>query len=690
MLGLTIGCARCHDHKYDPIPSRDYYRFAAVFTTAIRNDIDFSVAPDEDDAAQKAYDARHDAAEKARDDYAAGPMRQALIKWLANPANRAAARGAWLLPTIVSANSSGGATFKPQDDGSLLAEGPNAKDEHYTFVVTTPLKSIAELRIEALTDPSMVKGGPGRASNGNFALSDLKVSVKQLGGDQKPVAVKLTRARATHEQNQTGLSVASSLDDNPKTGWAVDFGGIGKPQAAVFDFEKPITFDDGAELTIEMDFRVNTSHNIGRPRLSVSGTTDAPVAVGDAGPPAEVAAALKQIDEGVTLDTLPDASREVLLAWFAPRDAQWSKLNAAVLECEKSAPKSHNEKIQITSEGLKPVKHHADDRGFPHFYPQTYLLKRGDVNQKTEVVEAGYLQVLERDGLDANHWRIAPPAGARTSYRRASLANWMTDVDHGAGHLAARVIVNRLWQHHLGRGIVATPNDFGVQGDRPTHPQLLEFLASDLIEHGWKLKRLQKLIMTSAVYMQSADSDSQRTQIDPTNLYLWRWSPRRLEAEAIRDTMLSVAGTLNSAMYGQGTLDENMTRRSVYFTIKRSKLIPTMMLFDWPEHLVSIGARASTTIAPQALMFMNSPQARTYATDFAQRVTKMSGDDAIGNAYRLAFNREPSKVERADAQAFINQQIASYQATKKADAPRLAMIDFCQALMGLNEFLYME
>ena len=248
--------------------------------------------------------------------------------------------------------------------------------------------------------------------------------------------------------------------------------------------------------------------------------------------------------------------------------------------------------MQVTAKGFPHTKHHADERGFPHFYRKTYVLQRGDPNQKRGEASPGFLPVLMRDGKDESYWQVAPPAGwTRTSFRRAALAHWLTDTEYGAGQLAARVIVNRVWQHHFGRGIVATPNDFGTQGERPTHPELLDWLADDLIGHGWRLKRLHRLIVTSAVYRQDGRFDEARARIDRENMFLWRQAPRRLEAEPIRDAMLQAAGVIDLRMYGPGTLDPNMRRRSVYFFIKRSQLIPMMMLFDWPEHLVSIGQR---------------------------------------------------------------------------------------------------
>ncbi len=347
-------------------------------------------------------------------------------------------------------------------------------------------------------------------------------------------------------------------------------------------------------------------------------------------------------------------------------------------------------KVQVTSEGFPHTKHHADDRGFPHFYPQTYFLQRGDVHQKREVATPGFLHVLMRSGKEESYWHVNPPGGwKRTSFRRAALANWLTDPVDGAGHLAARVLVNRLWQHHFGRGIVATPNDFGAQGERPTHPELLDWLAADLIRHGWRLKRLHRLIMTSAVYVQGSRFDEQRAAVDRENVYHWRRTPRRLEAEPIRDSMLAVAGMLDTRMYGPGTLDPNMRRRSVYFFIKRSGLIPMMMLFDWPEHLVSIGQRSTTTIAPQALLFLNSPQARQYAEGFARRL-EGSPAAAVERGYWLAVGRGPEERERQLALAFLAQQADAYRREGRADAGYLARVDLCQALMSMNEFIYVD
>jgi hypothetical protein len=293
----------------------------------------------------------------------------------------------------------------------------------------------------------------------------------------------------------------------------------------------------------------------------------------------------------------------------------------------------------------------------------------------------------------ASAWKHSPPEGARTSLRRRAVADWMTDTEHGAGQLLARVIVNRLWQQHLGRGLVSTPNDFGFQGERPTHPELLDWLARELIASGWRLKSLHKKIMLSAVYTQSADFDEADAKVDPQNQWLWRRTPRRLEAEVIRDSILAASGQLDRTMFGAGTLDASMKRRSIYFMIKRSQLIPMMQVFDAPEPLVGVGDRPSTTIAPQALMFMNNVQVRSSARGFASRLQATADESiaqAIRSGYLLALAREPSDEEVADAAEFISQQKTSYEADQSDQSTALALTDFAQVLLSLNEFVYID
>jgi len=325
----------------------------------------------------------------------------------------------------------------------------------------------------------------------------------------------------------------------------------------------------------------------------------------------------------------------------------------------------------ICGEGYDPIVMHT--QGGP-FFDKTYVLKRGNPDLKDGEAKQGFLQVLARPG-DEKRWQWKTAEGAKSSGRRRTLSNWITDVDHGAGALLARVIVNRLWQHHFGTGIVSTPNDFGKTGNAPTQPELLDFLASQLIANGWKMKPIHQMILLSQAYQQSTQRSTAKETADPDNaLFMYR-KPQRLEGEAIRDSMLAVSGVLDGTMFGPGTRDENSKRRSIYFNIKRSQLIGSMVAFDAPEPLVSQGARPTTTVAPQALILMNSPQARAWAESLAKRIsTTPDVKQQITSAYLICFSRAPSVDEIEEGTAFL------------AQGGTLA--DYCQVLLGLNEFVY--
>jgi len=272
------------------------------------------------------------------------------------------------------------------------------------------------------------------------------------------------------------------------------------------------------------------------------------------------------------------------------------------------------------------------------------------------------------------------------------MANWITDTEYGAGHLLARVMANRLWHHHFGRGIVSTNNDFGLQGTKPVNPELLDWLAGELMRQNWKLKPMHKLLMTSAAYMQDSKYNTEAAKADPLNELVWRFTPHRLEAELIRDNMLAVSGELDRTQFGPGSLEETHKRRSIYFMIKRSKLVTMMQIFDQPEPLVSVGQRPSTTVAPQALMFMNNPQVRKNASSFAAKLLpqwQASPEEAVKQGYLTATGRLPTADEQTDSREFLLAAEKSY--AKAGDkAKQQALTDFCQVLFELNEFVYVE
>ncbi len=719
-LGLTIGCARCHDHKFDPIPAADYYRMLATFTTTVRSEVDLDLDPATYKKEKVAFDVLHVPLADALAKFENEQLLPRLADWdKAEAALRAEGKSQikakWVILDLAEMKSAGGATLTKQEDGSVLATGTNPDFDTYTFVAKTDLTGISAIRLEALAHPSMVKGGPGRADNGNIDLTDVQVTVaaKERGQksevrDQKPQLVKLINAIATYEQGPH-LAIKLAIDGDKKSGWALD-PKLGQDHAAAFEPEAPIGTEGGSVLTVTLSFNGNNRHNIGRPRLSVT-TAPKPISLDGDALPAGIAELL-----ATATDKRSSEQTKTLLNWFKYLDPDWKKLNQAVQESLARAPKPKLAKVMVCSEGVKPIRHHTQGADF---FNESHFLYRGDTTQKVDVASQGFLQVLMRSPEREKSWIEAPPAGATTSYRRRSLANWITDTERGPGHLLARVMANRLWQHHFHVGLVATPNDFGAMGERPTHPELLDWLAATLMAPqisnsktdpsvgrgspdpalnptngtGWRLKAMHKLIMLSAVYQQSTTFDAAKSKLDPQNQFHWRRSPRRLEAEVIRDAMLSVSGSLDPTMFGPGTLDEAHKRRSIYFMVKRSRLIPMMQLFDSPEPLVSVGDRPSTTIAPQALMFLNNPNVRGYAHNFGKRLlpfAEKSPADAVRQGYLAATGRPPTDTELAEATAFLTQQTESYQSAAKPNARELSLADFAQVLMSLNDFVYVE
>lgn len=374
--------------------------------------------------------------------------------------------------------------------------------------------------------------------------------------------------------------------------------------------------------------------------------------------------------------------------WYRWVDSEWRTRFLSLAEHIARQPKPQLTWMMIASEGVPPLRKHTQGADF---FPETYLLKRGDTNLKDIVATQSFLQILMPRHDAQVYWQTQPPAGAKTSYRRRSLANWIVDSDQGAGGLAARVIVNRLWQHHFGVGIVSTPNDFGVQGDRPSHPELMDWLAGELLDGEWRLKRLHQLILTSASYRQASSFVPAMSSVDPENRLLWRWTPRRLEAEPIRDSLLAVSGLLDTAMFGPGTLDPAQRRRSIYFTVKRSQMTPFLQLFDAPDALTSLGRRSSTTIAPQALAFLNDPAIRSWAESLGGDLSPQSKHD-VGVASQLAYQRvlgrDPSSNELQASAKFLLAAVAG--GADNEQLWRNSLADLIQVLFGTNEFIYMD
>lgn len=683
LLGMTLGCARCHDHKFDPFTSNDYYRLIATFSTTVRSDQDIPLDRAGYQKELATFQERLQGVEAKRAEWEKDHLEQRFSQWVKAGAKEALT-AEYMIPEVVSAKSKNGASLMQGENGLITASGANADSDTYTLQLRSRDKRVAFLRLEALADGSLVKGGPGRAPNGNFALSNLQATVTPLDPSGKPATadkpVKFKTARATFEQK--GLPVSAILDANMKSAWAID-PQFGKDHAAVCELEQPVETPHGALWSITLEFNNNKQHNLGKFRVSLSGSREWPALAG-LSLPGKTKDIMERLSNGAPVN---DQERGQAAEWYKTRNEEWKKLNSAVDEVKKSAPKPKLVKALISSEGVPAVRLHTQGADF---YDPVHVLKRGDLNQKVAVAPQGFPVALVKSKEGDKSWLTSPPKDSPLSYRRTSLAKWITDTDQGAGMLLARVMVNRVWYLHFGRGIVATPSDFGVQGEKPSHPELLDWLAWRFVQSGWKLHDLHRLIMNSAAYQQSSQADENRLQKDRDNALVWHFQARRLEGEVIRDAMLGVSGLLDPAQFGPGLLDTNHKRRSIYFFIKRSKLVPMMMLFDGPDTLQDLPGRASTTIAPQALMLLNSPVVRGYADAFAARISQGAPgeEEQVRRAYEMALSRPVREEEKLAALAFLRSQKAQYRAENKKED--LALGDFCQALFSLNEFVFLD
>ncbi len=368
----------------------------------------------------------------------------------------------------------------------------------------------------------------------------------------------------------------------------------------------------------------------------------------------------------------------------------------------------------------------------PDHQPVTYVFHRGDYHQPKQTVPPGGLSVLSTTGQPIEFEPLRD--GISTSGRRLAFAQWLTS---GTNALVARVLVNRVWMHHFGRGLVNTPADFGAMGEKPSHPELLDWLATDFMEHGWKLKRLHRMILTSTAYRQSSRRDSKQERRDPDNHFYWRKPVQRLDAEALRDSVLVTSGCFNDKMFGppvpvrpdvhgQIVVGEDKTqgdnkmpvdtplngeefRRSVYIQVRRSRPLAVLHAFDAPVMEVNCERRQSSTVATQSLMLMNSAFLLDQASRFADRVEKESSselDARIRRAWQIAYLRAPRPSELAEARQFLEAQQSHLASLPAPPAPKdekekskippspspehQALTDLCQVLLSSNEFLYVD
>ena len=671
MLGMTIGCARCHDHKYDAISHRDYYAMISTLQNTVHTTVKVDPDPAATQLAQAEWEAKRAPVLEAANRFRQGTFPRLLAAWQTSPAAAVTAPWLTLNPQKLSANK---ATLTEEPDDVVVASGKLEGDDIYRLTFRTYQQGLKGLRLEALSSPSAPGGGPGTGANGAFRLNSIKLTASPLiaADDRKEFTPALRALAATHEEGEHTL--AKAVDGDGNTGWSTA-DQPGRDQAAVLEFDREVGFPGGTRLTLELNFQ-SGQPGLARLRCSVTKSPQPVILEGQAVPQAapEIATLtdeLKTAGKDVASD---EPAGMAVMRWLRQFDPQTDAHLDALEAIDAQKPGENRVEIYATGSGGGDV----------------FVLARGEVGRKQEKAQAGFVRATTAtDQAEAD--LLVGEDGQPLPHPRLGLARFLTNTESGAGPLAARVAVNRLWHHHFGRGIAATPNDLGTQGEPPTHPELLEWLAGQFVQGGWSLKKLHRLIVTSATYRQAGTVDSAARDADPDNRLLWHRQPVRLEGEAIRDALLAVAGRLDNTMYGPGTLDVSSPRRSIYLTVKRSQPIPFLQVFDQPEAIQSVGSRGAATVPTQALALMNAPFVRTAAEGLAARAKAAvgsGGEPAIAYAFRAALSRSPAPAELEKFWALL--QARELEAGSDESRRAAALADICQLMLCMNECVYID
>jgi hypothetical protein len=651
-MGVTMGCAKCHSHKYDPISQKEYYQFYAFF-----NQTEDADTGDERPKIPTPSKQQQELINKLQAQLAqvrqqlntyTDEFKAAAAKWEETARNRAG----WTAVKPKEMTAASGSKLKLLGDDSVLAEARHPARETYTVMLPAAKTPITGVRLEVLPDKSHPRGGVGRTENdGNFVLSRFAIKVKDK---ELPIA----SATADFSQDQYPIEHAIKNPNPRKNGWAV------APKQldihnAVFVLAEPFTPKDGHELEITLDHQFEYSYpgfSIGRFRLFVTG------------------------DEGPSLSgQLPNEVRGVLLLPADKRTAEQQAYVLAYYSGIAPSTKPLRDKLTAIQQQIAAVA-----------APQTPIMKelpsdkyrpnkvhnRGNFLDQGEAVEPGVPAAFN-------------PFPAQAPKNRLGVAEWLMHPDNP---LTARVAVNRFWMHLFGRGLVETQEDFGSQGQPPSHPELLDWLAVEFRERGWSMKRLLKTIVMSATYRQS--STVKNHDLDPTNRLLWHAPRFRMEAEMIRDESLAVAGLLSKKMYGPSVMPpqpdglwksaysgekwitakgEDRYRRGLYTFIKRTTPYPAMTTFDAPSREICTVRRISTNTPLQALVTLNDTAFVEMAQSLARKMhaTGKSVDEEIADGLQRALVR-PATAKEAKVLRDLYESRLKHYADHAAEAAKLA------------------
>ncbi len=686
-MGITMNCAQCHTHKYDPITIREFYESMAFFNVGKELDIAAPLANEVDRYEKKKVisDKRIEEAREAIREYAPR-LKDKLAAW---EETLDVPEKGWEVLSPASYSSAGGAEFKKLKDDSLLVKGPEPITDTYTVVARTRSQGIRAIRLEALTDKFLTRNGPGRAPNGNFMLTDFKVHAMPFGKTHDGVDVKFSKAEATFEQKEH--AIGNAIDDDLRSGWAVFRGEeTNQDLSATFWLEEPIDFADGAVLKFTFDQRYGNQHNLGRFRISLVTVDPAVLPSSDALHQALLKPVEKRSNE----------EQEQVLAYFSENDPDMKGLQGELDKLIAAAPKAPDTMAQTLVADSEP--------------PTTYIHQRGNFMRKGEQVAA-------------NTPAVFPAIVARgETPDRLDFARWLTGAENP---LASRVAVNRVWDKLFGDGLVRTPEDFGVRGEVPTHPELLDWMAHDFMKQGWGQKALIRQIVSSNTYKQSSNHRPALADKDPQNRLLARQNRFRVEAEITRDLFLSASDLLNKKVGGPSVrpplpegfanlgyansikFDESKGdekyRRGIYIQFQRTIAYPMLMTFDCPDSNTTNIKRSRSNTPLQALTLLNDPVFVECAEGLGTRIlTQVEGgaEERVKHAFQICMAREPEMDELAALTALLEQGQDYYKNHPKDAAALLtrdvpagvepaeaaAYMNLARAILNLDEFLTRE
>jgi mono/diheme cytochrome c family protein len=661
-LGLTVGCAECHTHKYDPITHREFYQLYSFFNNTSERDLP---APRPDELA--AYNKRHETWDKERqklesplEAYVATLVDTKVPEWEA-ALKVPAARWTVLAPeeiTIVTEDEE--RIFPPNDDHSI-STGPR-DPLRSRYIVKAPvkeLKGVTAFRLEALAD---LGGKAGRARSGDFNLAEFSAMLKTADGAQHKLEIAAARADFAAKTGAPELT----LDGDNTTGWSVT-GQTDDSHVIVFELKAPRDFPAGSTLYFELEHRI-----IGVLNRFRFAATSAALPIQPSPMPDSILA---------TLDTAPGQRSPAQKLELARHVARFADDQGK--ELFKPLALHIGRKPEFPKTAAPVLIAHER---------KTHIHLRGEYQQPGDEVQPGTLSVLHP----------FKPRGPKAD--RLDLARWLVDP---ANPLTARVTVNHIWKHLFGRGLVATPDNFGSLGERPSHPELLDYLATEFVQRGWSRKQMIRLLVTSATYRQSSVVRRDLTDRDPLNVLLARQSRHRLEAEIVRDAFLASSGLLNTKIGGPSihpplpdfvlafgrnkswpeTKGPEAHRRGMYIHLRRNVPYPMLTTFDASDASVACLQRERSNSPLQALTLLNDPVFFECSEKLGERLAALPGEvnGKLHQGFELCLSRAPEPAEMIALRAHFDDQLK----LTDGDA-RLAMVATARLLLNLDEFITRE